>query len=142
MPRVKIELPQHCLFSTCIPVRITDINYGNHLSNNAVVEIIHEARMQLLVKNGFTELDICGTGLIMSDLEVEFKNESFHGEVLEVKLFAGEITKISFELFYEILAERNGHRLLIAKAKTGMVGFNYDQKKIAPLPEELNKILS
>ena len=39
MPRLKIDLPERRLTSFTIPVRITDVNYGNHVGNNAMIEI-------------------------------------------------------------------------------------------------------
>jgi acyl-CoA thioester hydrolase len=47
MPRVKIELPESWTFRTDIPIRITDINYGNHMGNDSFLGILHEARMCL-----------------------------------------------------------------------------------------------
>jgi acyl-CoA thioesterase FadM len=141
MPRLKIELPRRLLTSVSIPVRITDINYGNHLGNDSVVSIIHEARVQFLQKHGFTELEIAGTALIMSELQVEYKNESFYKDILEINLFCGEISGVSFELFYEISVKRNERSIIIALAKTGMVCYDYLVKKVRPVPEELRKIL-
>jgi acyl-CoA thioester hydrolase len=141
MARLKIELPQKLLTSVFIPVRITDINYGNHVGNNSIVEIIHEARVQFLKKHGFTELDVAGTALIMSELLVEFKNESFYNDLFEIKIFSGEITHVSFELFYEISVNRGGQKIIIALSKTGMVCYNYEIKKVKPVPEELKLIL-
>ena len=140
MARLKIELPQKILASISIPVRITDINYGNHVANNSIVEIIHEARVQFLKQYGFTELDVAGTALIMSELLVEFKNESFYNDVLEIKIFSGEITRVAFELFYEISVQRNEQKITIAHAKTGMVCYNYEIKKVSAVPEELRLI--
>jgi YbgC/YbaW family acyl-CoA thioester hydrolase len=141
MPRLKIELPQKILTSVSIPVRITDINYGNHVGNSSIVEIIHEARVQFLNQHGFTELNIAGTALIMSELSVEFKNESFYNDVLEIKIFSGEMKRVSFELFYEISVKRNGQKIIIAHAKTGMVCYNYETKKVTAVPDELKLIL-
>jgi acyl-CoA thioesterase FadM len=141
MSRLKLELPGKLLTSVSIPVRITDINYGNHLGNNSIVEIIHEARAQLLQKHGFTELNVAGAALIMSELLVEFKNESFYNDVLQIKIFCGEISRVSFELFYEISVKRN-QTITIAIAKTGMVCFDYSIKKVRAVPEELRKVLS
>lgn len=140
MARLKIELPQNSLATFKIPIRITDINYGNHAGNNAIVEIIHEARMQFLKQHGFTELDAGGTALIMSELLVEFKGESFYGDILEVSVYAGEISRKSFELFYRLTTLRS-QNVVIAHAKTGMVCFNYALKKIDLLPENLRDIL-
>jgi acyl-CoA thioester hydrolase len=134
MARVKLEVPTHKIFTTEIPVRITDINYGNHVGNDALVSIVHEARMQWLASNNFTELNIGGAALIMADLAVEYKGESFYGDTLHVAISIGEITKISFEIFYEIATIRNDKKILIANAKTGMVCFNYEARKIIATP--------
>ncbi|HSV11235.1 MAG TPA: thioesterase family protein [Hanamia sp.] len=141
MPRIKIELPQKLLASVSIPVRITDINYGNHLAHNSIVEIIHEARVQFLNQYGFTELNVGGTALIMGELLVEFKNESFYNDLLKIRIFSGEITGVSFELFYEITVNRKEEKIVIALAKTGMVCYNYAIKKVRPMPAELRLIL-
>ncbi len=141
MARIKIEFPQKSIASFTIPVRITDLNYGNHVGNNAMVEIIHEARVQFLKQHNFTELDAGGTALIMSELLVEFKNESFYGDVLDVKIFSGEILKKSFELFYQVTVLRSEKVVFVAFAKTGMVCYNYQDKKVALLPEKLKFIL-
>ena len=142
MARIRIDLPEKCIAVFTIPVRITDINYGNHVGNNSLAEIIHEARMQFLQQHNFTEMEVCGSSLIMNELSIEFKNEAFYKDVLEVKIFAGEISKVSFELFYSLSAIRNKVSLLIANAKTGMVCYNYKEKKVTAVPEELKKILT
>ncbi len=140
---VKIELPEK-FFNILIniPVRITDINYGNHVGNDSVVAIIHESRMQFLQHYGFTELNIEGTGLIMSDLIVDFKNEAFYKDIITVKIGCGDISKKSFELFYKLFTLRNNEEVNIANAKTTMVCYNYYLKKVAALPEKLKEILS
>jgi acyl-CoA thioester hydrolase len=141
MARIKIELPEKCMGVFTIPVRITDINYGNHVGNNSLVEIIHEARMQFLRQYDFTELDAGGSALIMSELVVEFKNESFYKDDLEVKIFAGEISRVSFELYYSVSVLRNNAAIIIANAKTGMVCFDYNERKVVAIPEKLKKII-
>lgn len=141
MARIKIEFPENIIARLTIPVRITDINYGNHLGNDALVGIIHESRVQWLKKNNYTELDIDGIGLIMSDLAVEYINESFYGDVLEVAISAGEITRVSFELFYLVQTNRNDQTIPIAKAKTGMVCYDYENKKVATMPEGLKRLM-
>jgi len=141
MARTRIELPQKSIASFTIPVRITDINYGNHLGNSSLVEIIHEARMQFLSQHGFTEMNAGGSSLIMSELSIEFKNESFYKDDLDVKIFVGEVSRVSFELFYSISVVRNTLSTIIANAKTGMVCFDYIEKKVVAVPARLKKIL-
>ena len=141
MARTRIELPKKSIASFTIPVRITDINYGNHLGNSSLVEIIHEARMQFLSQHGFTEMNAGGSSLIMSELSIEFKNESFYKDDLDVKIFVGEVSRVSFELFYSISVVRNTLSTIIANAKTGMVCFDYIEKKVVTVPAKLKKIL-
>ena len=142
MARIKLEIPGQIIASFNIPIRISDINYGSHVGNDAFVSIIHEARMQWLNQYGYTELKIEGIGLIMSDLAIEFKNESFYGDTVEVKIGASEITRVGFELYYQLFAIRNTESILLANAKTGMVCYDYDAKKVAAIPEKLKTILA
>jgi acyl-CoA thioester hydrolase len=134
MARVKLKVPENKIFNATIPVRITDINYGNHLGNDALVSIVHEARMQWLASNNFTELSIGGAALIMADLAVEYKAECFYGDNLNISISIGEITKISFEIFYEVTTSRNDKSILIANAKTGIVCFDYEARKVIAIP--------
>jgi acyl-CoA thioester hydrolase len=136
MSRIKIEIPERKIFSTTIPIRITEINYGNHLGNDALISIIHEARMQWLASANYTELNVAGTSLIMADLAVEYKGEGFYGDILTIHIAIDEIQKVSFEVYYEITTTRNEKNILIAKAKTGMVCFDYGSRKIAGIPEK------
>jgi acyl-CoA thioesterase FadM len=98
--------------------------------------------MKWLYDNNYTELNVDGIGLIMSDLALEFKNESFYGDVLEVEIFGEELSSKSFELYYSISTIRNNTFLLIAKAKTGMVCFDYTAKKITEMPQVLRKLIA
>lgn len=134
-------MPENIITQITIPVRITDINYGNHLGNDAIVRIAHEARMAWLHGHGFTELDIAGTGLIMADLAVEFKAEGFYGDIINVKIACGEKTRIGFELYYEFTAWRNSEIILLALVKTGMVCYDYSNRKVSPIPEILSQLL-
>ena len=142
MARIKIDLPPTMLASVSVPVRITDINYGDHVGNSALVEIIHEARVQFFKKHGFTELDIAGTSLIISELLVVYKNESFYNDLLEIGIYCGEVTGVAFELYYKISTRRDAKEILIALAKTGLVCFNYKLKKVSKVPDELRAALA
>ncbi len=142
MGRVKLKFPdENPLLTTTIPIRVGDLNYGNHVGNDSILSIIHEARMQLLHRAGYTELNIEGIGLILADVMIAYKGESFYGDVLTVKLYVEELTGHSFNLLYHISTLRNNSETDIAHAKTGMVCFDYNDRKIAPMPEKLKLLL-
>ena len=137
MQRVKIQLPEKFLFETIIPVRITDLNYGNHVGNDTILSILHEARVQYLGQFGLEELNFAGLGLIMSDVAIEFKNELFYGDSIIASVIATEFSKVAFELYYKLEKQNEGRRIIVATAKTGMVCYDYPAKKIAPIPENV-----
>lgn len=137
MARIKVDLPDQFSFSTIIPVRITDLNYGGHVGNDTVLSLIHEARMQFLQHYGYAELDMAGVGLIMSDVAIEFKQELFYADQVKVAVTANDFSKVSFDLFYKLEKETAGKTILVATAKTGMVCFDYAKKKVAAVPDEV-----
>jgi acyl-CoA thioester hydrolase len=134
MPRIKVAIPGHVSFETAIPVRITDLNYGAHLGNDALLSILHEARLQLLQHFGYTELDLGGASLIMADVAIEYKGEGFYGDVLTLKLAFDDVHKYGFDITYHVL-NQNGKE--VARAKTGMLCFNYQERKLMALPDEV-----
>ncbi len=143
MGRVKIKFPdQKPLHISSIPVRISDINYGNHLGNDSLLSVIHESRMQMLAQWGYDELHAGGVALIMADVMIAYRGEAFYGDVLSVSLFAEELTGHSFDLLYQITTEREGNVIDIAHAKTGMITFDYGTRKIIPMTNELKNRLT
>lgn len=140
MARTRLSLPSSFSFSALIPIRITDINYGNHLGNDSILSILHEARMQYLRNIGYTELAFAGFGLIMSDVSIEFKAEAFYGETLKAYVAAGEISKVGFELYYKLV--KGEEETIVALAKTGMICFDYQRKKVVAIPQEAVEKLS
>lgn len=141
MSRIRITLPDHFHFSTQIPIRITDLNYGNHVGNDAILSIIHEARMQFLKSLNYTELQFEGVGMIMSDVGIEFKAEAFYGDNIKAEVAVSNISKVSFDLFYRLSKTTAQQDVIVAIAKTGMVCYDYGMKKVTAIPEAANNKL-
>jgi acyl-CoA thioester hydrolase len=142
MARIKIVLPEHFSFTTAIPIRITDLNYGNHVGNDTVLSIIHEARVQFLQQHGYKELNVAGVGLIMSDVAIELKSEIFYGDSIKVSVAAAEFSRVGFDIFYKLEKEISGNNIIVAVSKTGMVCFNYELKKISAIPDGVKEKLT
>lgn len=134
MSRVKLDLPAQFAFTCHLPVRITDLNYGGHVGNDRILSLVHEARMQYLSQFGWTELQFAGASLIMADAAIEFRAELFYGDTLRIHVTPGNLSRISFDLFYLLEKQEGDSWKTVARVKTGMVCFDYTQKKIAPLP--------
>lgn len=135
MARIKLEMPTQFVFSANLPIRITDLNYGNHVGNDSVLSLLHEARVQFLQWAGYSELDLAGVGLIMADVAIEFRQEIFYGDRLEVKMVAGDFTRVGFDIYYRIEKYNKEGNALAVQAKTGMVCFDYTKKKVTAVPE-------
>lgn len=142
MPRLKLSLPTDFHFSCQLPIRITDINYGGHVGNDKILTLLHEARVQYLNYFGYSELNFAGASLIMADVSIEFKSEVFYGDVITASLIAGDFQKVSFDIYYQLVKQKEGKHIVVALGKTGMVCFDYHQRKIVPLPSEAIEKLS
>lgn len=137
MARVSIDLPSHFRFSTDIPIRITDVNFGGHVGNDTVLSIIHEARMQFLKRFDYSETNFGGTGLIMTDAAIQYKNELFYGDTVRVFVAVADVSKVSFDVVYKLEKETGERTLLVARAKTGMACFDYERRKLTAVPDEV-----
>jgi acyl-CoA thioesterase FadM len=138
MARIKIELPEQLRFSTKIPIRITDLNYGGHVGNDTVLTLIHEARVQFLKSHRYEELNVEGVSLIMSDVAIELKSELFYGDVVTAFVTAANFSRVGFDLFYKLMRGES----IVALAKTGMICYNYDTKKVVRLPDQAKENLT
>lgn len=140
MARVKIALPPAFLFTARLPVRITDLNYGAHLGNDALLSLLHEARVQCLASLGTAEFDpATKLGFIMADVAVEYKAEAFYGDVLHIEVGATDLSKYGFDLVYLV---KNQASKEVARAKTGMLAFDYHTRKLRALPPALAERLA
>jgi acyl-CoA thioester hydrolase len=137
MARIQLELPSSFLFTTEIPVRVTDLNYGNHVGNDTILSLMQEARVQYYRQLGFNnELNFEGAvGQIIADAAVIYKSESFLGDVLVVEIGAMEFNKYGFDMIYRLTNKATGKE--VARGKTGIVCFDYNKRKVASIPEVL-----
>lgn len=132
MARIELNLPEKFSFSTDVRVRISDINYGNHLGNDALLSLVHEARLQFLQSRGFSEMDIDGCGLILTDAVIVYKSQGFHRDLLTIFAGVGDFNKYGCDFFFKVIQKNSGKE--VARAKTGIVFFDYTRQKMVPVP--------
>src|SRR5579883_507280 len=121
------------IFSTTIEVRIQNINYGNHLGHDSLVSLLHEARVRFFRKIGYTELDIGGCGVMMKSLLINYMNQAFYSDQLSISLGVGEVSKVSFELVYQVMNHEKNKE--IARAITLMVCYDARENKVVKIPQ-------
>ena len=133
MARIKLDMDGvEFVFRTELDVRITDINYGRHVGNDALLGLLHEARLRFLAHFGFSEEDIGGVGMLMGDAVVQFKAVAFRGDRLVVEMGLKDVERRTYDLMYRVTRPADG--ATVALAKTGMVAFDYAKNRLADLP--------
>ncbi|HNE02020.1 MAG TPA: thioesterase family protein [Plasticicumulans sp.] len=139
MARVKLDLPATFAFRTSMQVRVGDINYGRHLGNDALLGLLHEARVRWLAAHGQSELDCWGAGLIMVDSVIVYRAEAFLGETLLFDVATADVHGKGCDLVYRVSAAGDGRD--IAHAKTGILFFDYATRRVRAMPEEFRSAL-
>ena len=138
MPRVRLDLPEKVFVTVEIPIRISDINYGGHVGNDSLLSILHEACVQFLRHFGFTESNVGGRGIMMSDAILVYKAEIFYGDTLTIDIGVADLHSHGADITYRVMNKGKE----AARAKTGIVFFDYEKRKIAPTPEDSKALFS
>lgn len=140
MPRIVLEEQDKYEFSFDIQVRISDLNVAGHVGNSEMVDIIHEGRTQLFKALGLSEVNLGDNrhGMILAELAINFKSESFLGDTLIIKCHIGEFGSKGFRIFYRV--SRKGD--IIALAETGHVVLDFTERRTAPVPDLFKKTVS
>jgi acyl-CoA thioester hydrolase len=135
MSRIEINLPDKYIFSTQIPVRLGDINRGNHLSHVSLLSIVEEARAQLLTSLGLEELNSARTmSYLIVDLAVVYKKQAYYGQLLKVEIAAADFRSKTWDLLYRV--SNAGDDIEIARAKTGHALFDFRTQKVLSITGE------
>lgn len=134
MARVRLELPEHFPFRTELVVRVSDLNYGNHLGNDSVLTLLHEARRRYLRSLGAEEIGADGIGFVVADFAVVYRSQAFYADRLAAELAVGEFGSRGCAFFYR-LAQADGR--VVAEARSGHVCFDFKTQKAVNFPPSL-----
>ena len=139
--RVQITLPDTFLYGVEIAVRSSDLNYGAHVGHDRMLTIIQDARVSMYRSFGYgDERSFEGTiGQVIADVAVQYKSECFLGDVLFVEIGIGDWSRSGFDMYYKVTNRTAGKE--VALAKTGIVCFDYERRKVASIPQSLARNL-
>jgi acyl-CoA thioesterase FadM len=121
-------------------VGISDINYAKHLDSIAMVNILHEARLQFLASLGFSEGNIYGLGMVVTDLAVDYRSESFANDRLIVDVGVGSFNRYGFDIGLHVT--NSASETVVCNAKMGVVFFDFDKHKITEVPVAFKNLLA
>ena len=137
MSEIDLQLPEPFIFAVDLQVRISDLDYRNHLSSDAVLKLINEARVRFFDQLGYTEIDIEGVGLVFADAYFVFRSSAFYADLLTVAVAVDGFSRYGCDFFYKISHKGTGQE--VARSKSGIVFFDYHQNKMAPVPEAFKR---
>lgn len=135
MSRVTIHFPDAFPFSTELEVRVSDLNYGNHLGNDSMLTLIHEARRRFLESLGLEEIGADSLGFVIADAAVIYRAQAFYGDRLRIQVAAGDFGSRGCDFYYRISHVTD--KRVLAEAKTGTVYFDFRAQKTISFPSEV-----
>lgn len=142
MARIKIDIPEEFHFACSLELRLSQMNYGKHLSNEQILVMAHDTRERFFRSLGHSEMNLWGVGLIQADAAVVYKSEGMYLDEVEVLLAIEDVSRVGFDVVY--LFRNVTQQCELARAKVGMVCFDYQIKKVqavpAPFLEAINRL--
>ena len=139
MTRVKLNELQEYRFHYSVRLQPRDINHAGHMGNDALVSLLGTAQAEMFYSLGLSQTDLGDgrTGIILSDMIVNYKAEAFMFDELLIDTHAAEFGRTSFRLFHRVTRGET----LVALAEKGLTIFDYTSRRVAPVPEVLLKFL-
>ena len=139
MARVQIRLPSHFAFSTHITLYQSHLNYGGHLDNALLLTLVSEARVRFFKSLGYTELNVEGVGILVSDAALQYRSEAFHGEVMVIRMGATDLGRKGFDMVWSMTEQTTQRE--VARGKTGIVFYDYLARMVVPMPDAFREKL-
>ena len=133
MARVQIDLPERFAFRTELEVRVSDLNYGNHVGNDGILTLVHEARRRYLRSLGADEIGADGVGFVIADAAIVYRAQAFYADRLTLEVAAGEFQSRSCAFYFRV--SKGGET--VAEARTGVVCFDFKAQKAVSIPAPL-----
>ncbi|MBU3948388.1 MAG: acyl-CoA thioesterase [Proteobacteria bacterium] len=119
-------------FSISLKVRIDDVNYGNHVGYQIYFLYFQQARIAYLAQFGYSELNINGYGMIISEANCKYKQELFFGDDIIIECRVSELKSKMFIMDYRISKANK----VCASGYTTNMCFDYNKKKVVSLSQE------
>jgi acyl-CoA thioester hydrolase len=96
--------------------------------------------MRYLASAGMTEKDVGGAGIIMVDAVVVYRSEIFYGETLRIDVGTTAHHSLGCDFVYRISGVDAGKEA--ARGKTGIVFFDYEKRKVVPMPTRFREAMA
>lgn len=114
-----------------LTVRVSDLNYGNHVGYQNFFSFFQEARIAYLRQFDYSELDIGGCGIIVAEANCKYKRELHLNDAITVACGISKLKSKMFTMEYMISKDD----VICAKGYTINLCYDHHGKSIARMPK-------
>lgn len=115
-------------------VRFSDTDMLGHVNNASYFTYMEEARCQFVEQIGLQNVP-----LILASAKVDFRAQTFYGELLTIETWVTRIGNSSVDLANRILREDTED--VVFEGVAVIVHFDYQAQRPAPIPDEIRQQL-
>lgn len=141
MADVVIDIePNAFVFETLMRVRHNEIDSGQHLTIEALVNLFSESRARFLFARGIAPINEQSQGIIIIDMITNLLNRARVREELLFEVGVQNLHTNGGEFVFQVSTMND--RLLVANAIMSFVMYDFSQNKVVALPASLKQILT
>lgn len=111
-------------------VRVSDLNYANHVGYQNYFSFFQEARIAYLKQFDYSEMDIEGHGMIIGEANCRYKRELFLNDPIQVECAVTELLSKGFVMAYRITKAN----AICAEGYTKNFCYDYQAKRVIRPP--------
>ena len=134
MARIKISYPEKTIHEHDTRIRIGDLSSSGHLGFDSLVMILNDASNEFFLSNGIVRGNRNGRGVIYTELAVNYLNEAFYGDTLQIEIAVSDVGSKGFDLFFRVNSTDKGK--VVAVAKIGVLFFDYQKHRAVNIPAQ------
>lgn len=141
MERVKLEFPAEAIIHRHpLTVRVTDMNYGRHLGHDALVSLLHEARIQAFAALDLPEWDMHGYPTVVADLAVQYQSEARWPDALIIATAVPEPQGKALTVYQRIYQAESEQ--IVASARVNQLLIDVASGRPVEVPEQVQQALA
>jgi acyl-CoA thioester hydrolase len=123
------------VFETRLPVMTAHVREGNCLTEESLLSLLQEARLQYLAREGMSEKSLVGSvGFFVSRAHINYHALAFHGDELRIQIYARRFRQGSrlFSFNYPISRVSDGK--VIADVATEHAFYDFETRRVTSTP--------
>lgn len=141
MERVKLDFPAEAVIHRHpLTVRVTDMNYGRHLGHDALVSLLHEARIQAFAALDLPEWDMHGHPSVVADLAIQYQSEARWPDPLVIETAVPDPQGKALTIYQRIYHADS--QQIVATARVNQLLIDLATGRPAEVPEQVKQALA